>query len=151
MALIDDLLNLEIPMYNFSWSNEPAADASERPRNLHSVGELISTQSYPDAKVHLTYAWVTEIDEETHWVDEHVHDYDEILMWTGSDPDDPHDLGAELYVEIEGERRTFTTSGSIYVPAGVRHCPLGFIRVNRPFIWHALSLSPVYASVETDR
>lgn len=149
MALIDELLNRDIPMYNFRWTSEANEDESsgrERPRNIVSVGELASTQTYPESRLHMTFAWITEIDEETHWADEHTHDYDEILTWTGNDPENPHDLGAEIYIEIEGERRHTSTSGSIYIPAGVRHCPLGFIRVDRPFTWHAISLAPHYRS-----
>ena len=37
-----------------------------------------------------------------------------------------------------------TTSGSIFIPAGVKHCPLGINRVWRPFTFHALSLASTY-------
>lgn len=37
---------------------------------------------------------------------------------------------------------------SVYIPAGTRHCPLGFNRVDRPFRFSALSLSTEYASDE---
>ncbi|WP_067245663.1 hypothetical protein [Microbacterium resistens] len=152
MALIDDLLTRDIPMYPFSWGSYAEADYGdrERPKNIKSVGELISTQTYPESKVHMTYAWITEQEDPIQWSSEHVHDYDEILMWKGNDPENPHELGAEIYIEIEGERRSFTKSGSIYIPAGVRHCPLGFIRVDRPFLWHALSLAPNYHATRTD-
>ena len=81
-----------------------------------------------------------------HWLNEHQHTYDEILVWMGSDPNDVHDLGAELYFDIQGERHLVRTTGSVYIPAGTRHCPLGFNVVNRPFTFISLSLSPTYSS-----
>lgn len=49
----------------------------------------------------MTHVWITEVDQETPWVREHVHDYDEVLTWTGSDPEHPRELGAEIFLEIE--------------------------------------------------
>lgn len=119
------------------------AEAAERPlpANLSRPWALMSAQEVPEAKAYLTMSWVHPTDEPVFWVHEHEHDYDEILTWTGSNPDDIHDLGAELYMEIEGERNIITTSGSVYVPAGTKHCPLGFNRVDRPFRFMALALS----------
>lgn len=39
------------------------------------------------------------------------------------------------------ERHIITTSGSVYIPAGLKHCPLGFNRVDRPFRFLAIALS----------
>ena len=100
----------------------------------------------PESQINMSHIWVKESDHPSHWVNPHVHDYDEVLIWTGSNPDDPRDLGAEIYMEIEGERHIITTSGSVYIPAGTLHCPLGWNRVDRPFRFSALSLSPKYTS-----
>ena len=74
-------------------------------------------------------------------IGEHEHEYDEVLIWTGSDPENPHDLGGELLIDIEGETYSVTTSGALYIPAGLRHCPLDFKKVTRPIRFSALSLS----------
>lgn len=65
----------------------------------------------------------------------HVHDTDEIIGFFGNDPDDPHDLGGEIELWLEDERHVITQSALIFVPAGMRHCPLVLIRVDRP-IFH---------------
>lgn len=121
--------------------NEGEAAGRPLPANLSQPWALMSARDVPEAKVFMTTSWVHPSAEPVDWVHEHVHEYDEILTWTGSNPDDPHDLGAELFMEIEGERHTTTTSGSVYVPAGTRHCPLGFVSVSRPFRFIALALS----------
>lgn len=146
MARIDELLNNTLPLLDVEWTDEGEAAGLEEPKNLGEGYELVGRLTQPDSSIHMTYIWVNELTEETHWVNEHVHDYDEVLIWTGSDPDNPRDLGAEIYMEIDGERRTITESGSIFIPAGVKHCPLGFVRVDRPFTFSALSLAPEYKS-----
>ncbi|MBO9627371.1 MAG: hypothetical protein J7484_13485 [Microbacterium sp.] len=116
------------------------------PANVQHAYELIGTLEQPQARIHSTYVWITEVAEETPWVAEHVHDYDEVLIWTGSDPSDPRDLGATLRMVVDGEEHIVTRSGSVYIPAGTPHCPLDFIEVRRPFTFSALSLAPEYAA-----
>lgn len=121
--------------------NEGTAAGRELPPNLSQPWALMSANDVAEAKAYLTMSWVSPTDEPVDWVHEHVHDYDEVLIWTGSDPHNELDLGAEIFMEIEGERQVITTSGSVYVPAGTKHCPLGFNRVDRPFRFMALALS----------
>ena len=130
------------------FSNEGDAAGLPTPPNAGPPLGLMRAVDVPQSKIHMSHTWIHEVDEAHQWVSEHSHDYDEVLIWTGSDPANPEDLGAEIYLDIEGVRHTITTSGSVYIPAGVRHCPLGFIRVTRPFNFSALSLSPEYTSDE---
>ena len=66
----------------------------------------------------------------------HVHDFDQVMLFAGSDMDDIGDLGAEVEFWIgEGkdmEKIVFTTSSSIYVPPGVAHFPQIWRNVRRP-------------------
>ncbi|WP_186306908.1 hypothetical protein [Mesorhizobium amorphae] len=143
MSHFDGLLNDTLPLLQVDFTAEGALADLENPPNTGGF-ELVGTLVQPNAKIHMTHIWITPFNRHLHWVSEHVHDYDEVLIWTGNDPENPQDLGAELYIDIEGERRIINKSGSIYIPAGVRHCPLGFHYVNRPFLFHALSLDPEY-------
>jgi hypothetical protein len=65
----------------------------------------------------------------------HVHDCDEIIGFFGSNPEDPHDLGGEVEFWLEGELHLITRSCLIFVPKGMKHCPLLIRRVDRP-IFH---------------
>ncbi|NLE11330.1 MAG: hypothetical protein GX630_07455 [Actinobacteria bacterium] len=66
---------------------------------------------------------------------EHCHDEaDEILMFFGSDSEHPHDLGGEVELWVEGEKLTITESSMVFIPKGVKHCPMYFRRVDRPII-----------------
>jgi hypothetical protein len=62
----------------------------------------------------------------------HTHDYDEVLGFFGTDPDDIHDLGAEAELWIDDEKHILTKSCMVFIPKGLRHCPLRFISVDKP-------------------
>ena len=62
----------------------------------------------------------------------HSHDYDEVLGFFGSDPENPHDLYAEAEVHLGDEVHTVTKSCLIYIPKGTEHGPIDFKRIDRP-------------------
>lgn len=65
----------------------------------------------------------------------HTHEYDEIIGFFGSDPQNPHDLGGEIEMWLEDEKYLLTKSSLIFAPRGMKHCPLVIRRVDRP-IFH---------------
>jgi len=62
----------------------------------------------------------------------HTHDYDEVIAFFGTNPDDFHDLGAEVELWLGDEKHILTKSCVVFVPKGLQHCPLNFLRVDRP-------------------
>ncbi len=65
----------------------------------------------------------------------HSHEFDEIITLFGTDPEDPRDLCGEVEFWLDDEKYTLTKSCIIYVPKGLRHCPMIFRNVKRP-IFH---------------
>jgi hypothetical protein len=65
----------------------------------------------------------------------HTHDSDEIIGFFGSNHKDPYDLGGEIEFWIEDEQFNLTRTSMIFVPGGLKHCPLIIRRVDRP-IFH---------------
>ncbi|MCJ7605579.1 MAG: hypothetical protein MUO19_06045 [Dehalococcoidales bacterium] len=66
----------------------------------------------------------------------HVHeDDDEIIGFFGNNPEDPYDLGGEIEIWLDDEQHIITKSAMLFVPAGLKHCPLILRRVDRP-IFH---------------
>ena len=65
----------------------------------------------------------------------HTHDADEIIGFFGSNPLDPYELGGEIEFWLEDEQHFVRSSSLIFVPAGMKHCPLLIRRVDRP-IFH---------------
>lgn len=75
-------------------------------------------------------------DSDKNVTEPHKHDYEEIFLFLGTNPQDTTDLGAEIEFWIgegdEAEKIVFTTSSSIYIPAGVAHFPQIWKNVKRP-------------------
>lgn len=69
----------------------------------------------------------------------HIHDFDEYLFFLGTNFADMDDFDAEveLYMGEEGEKYVITSPTVVYVPANLIHCPLKFVKVNKPvFFFH---------------
>lgn len=68
----------------------------------------------------------------------HTHEYDEVLCFFGTNPDDFYDLGGELELYLGDEAHIIDRSCIVFVPAGLSHGPLTMHRVDRP-IFHFTS------------
>jgi hypothetical protein len=64
----------------------------------------------------------------------HVHDYPETNIFLGSNPDAPHELGGEIEFWLEDEQYIITKSCFIFIPRGMKHCPMTVKRVDRPIM-----------------
>ena len=75
----------------------------------------------------------------------HTHDSGEIIGFFGNNHEDPHDLGGEVEFWLEDEKHMITKSCLIFVPAGMKHCPLILTRVDRPIFHFSTVTSGHYA------
>ena len=78
----------------------------------------------------------------------HVHDYDEILGFYGTNTDDPYDLGGEIELTIEDEVHVLTKSSLVFLPGGMTHCPLTITKVDRPIFHFSIVMNPQYTLVK---
>jgi hypothetical protein len=88
-----------------------------------------------DGAFHMNTSWFLKPTQKTTEDKPHVHDTDEIIGFFGSDPDDPYDLGGEVEIWLEDDKHVIDRTAMIFVPAGMKHCPLVLTRVDRP-IFH---------------
>ncbi len=86
-----------------------------------------------EGALYTTCAWYWKASDEGE--NGHTHDFDELIAFCGGDPENPHDLGGEVEFWIEDEKYLLTKSCLIFIPKGLRHCPLRVRRVERP-IFH---------------
>jgi hypothetical protein len=71
--------------------------------------------------------------------DTHVHDCDEYLFFLGTNFADMNNFDAKvwLYMGEEGEKYIIKSPTIVYIPAKLVHCPLNFVKVNKPvFFFH---------------
>jgi hypothetical protein len=65
----------------------------------------------------------------------HMHDFDEVLAFFGSNPDDPENLCGEVELWLDDEKHVLTRSCLVFIPKGLQHCPMHIRRADRP-IFH---------------
>jgi hypothetical protein len=82
----------------------------------------------------------------------HCHDFDEYLVFQGTDPADPFDLGGEIEFWLGGEKHLITKSCAVFCPKGVYHSPLYTRRIDRPFVCISVAntLKYTHASYDND-
>jgi hypothetical protein len=71
----------------------------------------------------------------------HKHDFDQYLVFLGGDPANMLDLGGEIEftMSLDGiykEKHIFTRYTTVYIPAGLYHCPLVYKTVTKPIIFY---------------
>ncbi len=74
----------------------------------------------------------------------HTHDFDEVVGFVGSDPENPHELYGEVEFWLDDEQYFLTKSCLILCPKGLQHCPLRVVRADKPILFLAFSLSKKY-------
>ena len=107
----------------------PTTKGRQTPTMTYMSSDLV-----PGANVYLEYGWIWGMPEPNPHIYEHSHDYDEVVLHIGSDPHNPEDLGAEIEFMVGGEPLVFDTNTALFVPKGLKHCPLTWRKVTRPHI-----------------
>jgi quercetin dioxygenase-like cupin family protein len=79
----------------------------------------------------------------------HTHDFPEILGFYGSDPQNPRELYGEVEFWMEDEKYLLTKSFLVFIPAGVKHCPLKINKITRPMFHLGASPSHDYVKKES--
>jgi hypothetical protein len=95
---------------------------------------LMSGNLVPGAKMYVETGWVLDMPDPNPHIGEHAHDYDEIVIHLGTDPENPEDLGGEIEIFMEGEPVLIKSTSAIYVPKGVKHGPLIWKKFERPHL-----------------
>lgn len=117
--------DLELPSYR-----RDAAEiaAGSHTRLIYLDEEVIKGAFYVEC------VWYWKGSEEA-IVRAHTHPFDEVITFFGTNPEDPKDLCGEVELWLEDEKHILTKSCLVFVPKGMKHCPLVIRRVDRP-IFH---------------
>ncbi len=72
--------------------------------------------------------------------DNHKHDFPQYLMFFGGDITNMVDLGGEIELTLSEdgknlEKHVITKATTVYIPAGLYHCPLNFKKVTKPILF----------------
>jgi hypothetical protein len=94
-------------------------------------------------------AWYNAVPERDPIFSEHAHDYDELIGFFGSDPQDPYDLQGEIEFSLGGEAHLLTRSTMIFVPGGLAHNPMRILKVERPIFHFSVVMNQTYDGADT--
>ena len=86
-----------------------------------------------------------------HLAQSHTHDSDEIIGFFGNNSNDPYDLGGEIEFWLEDEKHILTRSCMIFVPKGMKHCPLIVRKVDRPIFHYSTLTEGQYIKKDTTK
>ena len=75
----------------------------------------------------------------------HTHKFSQVIGLVGGTPADPHDLGGEITIWLDGHKETITRTCLIYIPAGVIHGPILVSKVERPIFFIDIAMTPKYS------
>jgi len=77
-------------------------------------------------------------------VDAHEHDYDEVVGFFGTNPADVKDLGGEIEIWLGDENIFSRKAVWVFIPKGLKHCPLIIRKVNRPIFHFSVAPAGIY-------
>jgi hypothetical protein len=126
--------NLVVPQWGGNLSPERAT------RLFYLDSDSIKGANY----VEVVWFWPTT-EEDKQSPEPHTHKYGETIGFFGTDPKNPHDLGAEIEFYIDHERNVMNKSFMAYIPAGIVHCPLNFLKITRPVFHFATHSGQSYS------
>lgn len=72
--------------------------------------------------------------------DTHKHDFDQVIFFTGGDPNNIGDFDAEIEFTVGGKINVITFPACVYIPKDTMHGPLDFKRITKPLMFTDITL-----------
>jgi len=102
----------------------------------------MSNKLVPESKILVQSHWVCEIPTpDPKMAAGHSHDFDEIIMYIGADPDNPEYLGAEIEGFMGDEVQITDNTSAIFIPKNVKHGLTRWRKFEKPHIMLAIKLN----------
>jgi mannose-6-phosphate isomerase-like protein (cupin superfamily) len=99
---------------------------------------------------YMDFAWLWKGSAKGYIEEEHTHDFDEVIGFIGSRGEkDPHELGGEMEVWLGGEKYSIARSCLIFIPKGLKHCPIRFTRIDSPILFFSFGMATQYSRTAT--
>jgi hypothetical protein len=119
----------------------PISETSPKVKNRQiPTMTFMSSRQVAEANYYVEVGWIYGIPEPNPYIYEHVHEFDEIILHWGGDPNTPQDLGGEIEFYIGGQPIIFNTTTAMFIPKGTRHGPLTWKKFRFPHIEMSIML-----------
>jgi len=144
------MANLKYKKYiveDYILSEEQKIKAAENPEKLSRLKRILRLgDDIVKGSFHIGFVWALSPSKPGFDMKPHTHDFDEVLGFIGSDWNNPRDLGGEIEFWMEDEKYILNNSCVIFIPKGMKHCPLKDLRIDRPFIHFGMMTEGKYTS-----
>jgi hypothetical protein len=128
-------------------SQEERLKAAENPERLTRLTRILRlSDDIVKGSFYMGFVWSLKPSTQKYDTEAHTHDYDEVLGFIGSDWKNPRDLGGEIEFWMEDEKYILKNSCVIFIPRGIKHCPLKDLRIDRPFLHFGMMTQGKYTS-----
>jgi len=79
----------------------------------------------------------------------HQHEFPQYLHFFSPNPDNANDFDAEIHITLgdEAETHVIDSPTAVYIPAGLAHGPLNFVKVNRPVLFIDIAVTGSYSRI----
>jgi hypothetical protein len=114
------------------------------------TGKFISFEGGPEFNCKFSSLYIVIRDDRSGSDVPHVHEFDELLTFVGLDPDHPDVLGGEVELCLgdELEKHVIRQSTTVFIPKGLKHLPIHFTKVVKPFVLAHIFLTKKYMKKE---
>ena len=125
-------------------SEKQMEEARRKSQSTVEATRLINMNSTRlEGAPYMDFAWLWKGSSKDYAETEHFHDFDEFIGFIGTrGQQDPHGLGGEIEFWLGGEKYTLTRSCLIYIPKGLKHCPIRFTRIDTPILFFSGAFEP---------
>jgi hypothetical protein len=125
------------------WS--PDYTDNEARRVLSLDGDVIKGAFYMETAWFLPGDWPRKTGSlKDRTIGAHTHNYDEVVAWVGTDPDDRYNLNGEIEIWIDGKQNIIDRSFLAFIPAGVEHGPINMRRIDKPMFHFTAGMGKKY-------
>jgi hypothetical protein len=125
---------------------EPNKGRSDAPPSDMLTAAMYLDNEYPKGAFYLECDWFWKAYPDKVFARAHIHDWDEMISFFGSNPKEVTDLGGEIEFWIEDEKFILEKSCTVFIPKGMKHCPVIVKRVDRPIFHFTTGLGGKYES-----
>jgi hypothetical protein len=128
--------------------HRPSSPAEGRPppppRPTAKATQIVSLNSdVSPGGFYVDFVWIWSGDM-TMAPEPHAHDFDEMIGLVGypADREQPRIVGGDVSVTLADEKYAIKQSSLVYVPKGLRHCPIEFKNIKTPVLCFTIGNTP---------
>lgn len=102
----------------------------------------MNNELVPGCNIDIMFNWIVKMPEfNPARASGHSHDYEEVILNIGTDPNNPENLGGEIEGFTGDEKQIIDNTSAIFIPKNVVHGVVRWNKFERPHIQMAIKLT----------